>query len=381
MHYFRYRPYSEISLKELLYSEMYFSSIEECNDPFDSKTFYVFDNDKEKWSKLIKFSVERTNAIIPDRLLHSLVEHLSQKCPLTFEEALNKNLLEDFITTAPYESSLINFIAKRLQDILEVYKPPTRYFVSFSKVNSELLMWSHYANKHKGFCLVFKAIDGELNLSPNFEKDQIRRQTPNGLAAEMSYALPKKFKFSDIDYKQEVETLNAFLHMPVSVTVEASNEAEQLKITADQQIHYQQKGQNWVYENEARLILPPPPPWLFGGHIDYSKQERLFHYEPSQLAGIIYGARMTVEEKNRVKEVLEERKNLLDRISNYPRTVFRFVEFEARLSTHQRNVDIKPISIMGMPTTDKDFDRLYNEWLEGIGHLRDGNGSKRIKVN
>lgn len=381
MHYFRFRPNSEISLKELLYSEMYFSSTEECNDPFDSKTFYVFNDDKEKWSKLIKFSVERTNATITERLLKLLTEHLCQKCPLTFEEALNINLLEDFPTTSTSERTLIDFISKRIQDILHVYNPPTRYFVSFSKVNSELLMWSHYADKHKGFCLIFKSIDGKLNVSPNFKKDQIRRQTPNGIAAEMSYTLPDNFQFIDIDYKPEVETLNAFLHMPVYITGEANSEEEQLKISADQQSHYQQKGQNWFYENEARLILPPPPPWLFGGHIDYSKQERLFHYEPSQLAGIIYGARMTVEEKNRIKEVLEERKNLIDRISNYPKTVFRFVEFEAKLSTHQRNVDIKPISIMGMPTTDKDFDRLYQEWLEGVGHFRDGSSSKRINVN
>ncbi len=156
-------------------------------------------------------------------------------------------------------------------------------------------MWSHYADKHHGFCLIFKAIDGELNLSPHFEKHQIRRQTPNGLTAEMSYSLPKKFQFTDIDYKPEVETLDAFLHMPVYVSGDADSEEERLKISKEQQSHYLQKSQNWVYENEARLILPPPPSWLFGGHFDYSKQERLFHYEPSQLAGIIYGSRMTVE--------------------------------------------------------------------------------------
>ena len=90
---------------------------------------------------------------------------------------------------------------------------------------------------------------------------------------------------------------------------------------------------------------------------------------------------MTVEEKNRVKEVLKERKNMLDRISNYNRTVFNFVEFEAKLSTNQRNVEIKPISLMNRPTTDKDFDRLYKEWCEGIGYLRNENGSRRIQVD
>ncbi len=53
MLYYRFRTFSELTLKELLYNEMYFASPEECNDPFDSKTFYTFPSDKYRWSKLI----------------------------------------------------------------------------------------------------------------------------------------------------------------------------------------------------------------------------------------------------------------------------------------------------------------------------------------
>lgn len=135
MFYYRYRPYNEVSIKELLYNEIYFSSPEECNDPFDSKTFYEFGGNKEMWNKVIKFSIERTNATIPDQLLHLLAEYICKKCPLTFDEAHGADLLDGFPTNQPNDKALINFTGKRIQDLFGIYKPATRYFVSFSKVN------------------------------------------------------------------------------------------------------------------------------------------------------------------------------------------------------------------------------------------------------
>jgi Protein of unknown function (DUF2971) len=383
MHYFRYRSFSEISLKELLYSEIYFSSPEECNDPFDSKTFYVFNNDKEKWLKTILFACKSFGIPLRSELLEQLTEFICNQCPLTFDEATSKNLLNGF-TSLSDENTLINYLSKSIQEVLKLYRPATRYFVSFSKTNSEPLMWSHYADKHNGYCLIFKAINGELNLSPNHKKDQIRRQTPNGLAIDMSYSLPKSFKFINIDYKTEVEELNAFLHMPVYVSGDTEDEEENIKIRIEQESHYSQKGQSWFYENESRLILPPPPSYLFGEHVEYTKQERLFHYEPSQLVGIIYGARMTDDDRNRVREILKERKKWADRTNDYKRTVFNFIEFQAKLSVNQRSVEIDPISIISyksIPTTDTDFERLYAEWKEGIGHERENNSSKRVKIS
>ena len=359
---------------------MYFSSPEECNDPFDSKTFYVFDNNKDKWTKLLKFSLEQTNATISKDFLQIMVDFLCASCPLTFDTAANSNFLEDFPSKTVEQSALVNFIAVRIKAILAIYKPPTKYFASFSKLNSESLMWSHYANKHTGFCLIFKAIDGELKLSPKFKKDQIIRKTPNGIANEMSYTLPESFKFKDIEYKRDVESLDAFLHMPVAVTGDVSNQREAGKLSTQRESHYLQKGQSWFYESETRLTLPPPPPWLFGEQITYSRQERLFHYEPSQLAGIIYGARISIEDKIRIQEILKERKNFINEVSNYSRTVFNFVEFEAKLSTNQRQLNIEPISLNGKPTIDKDFKRLYKEWQEGYGYKRENSSSRLIQV-
>ena len=156
MFYYRYRPYNEVSVKELLYNEIYFSSPEECNDPFDSKTFYEFGPDKNMWNNLVKFSLEHTMAAVPKKIIEQVVDYLSSGCPMTFDQAYSTNLLASFPINNPNERNLINFVGTCIQGILRVYRPATRYFVSFSKVNSEPLMWSHYADKHKGFCLVFR---------------------------------------------------------------------------------------------------------------------------------------------------------------------------------------------------------------------------------
>src|SRR5665648_867808 len=105
-------------------------------------------------------------------------------------------------------------------------------------------------------------------------------------------------------------------------------------------------------------MLQPPIPWLFGEHFDYTQQERLFHYQPSQLVGIIYGARTEVSEKNRIKEILKERSDWLSYSAIEKTIEFNFVEFEAKLATDQRKVEIIPTGLMTyhtIPVSDPDF--------------------------
>ena len=158
MHYFRYRPYSELSLKELLYSEMYFASTEECNDPFDSKTFYSFLGDVNKWSNLITLACKPFLNLLSEPFIKELSEFICNQCPLTYEEAINKNLLAGFSTNLLDNTIAISQISIFIQSFLKVYQPDDRYFVSFSRKSDDPLMWSHYANNHRGFCLIFKSI-------------------------------------------------------------------------------------------------------------------------------------------------------------------------------------------------------------------------------
>lgn len=386
MLYYRFRPFNEFSLKELMYNEMYFASTEECNDPFDSKTFYTFDKDEEKWVNfiLLALSKAKPKPNITGEQLKKLTEFFCKKCPLTFDELIEDNILSDFIIKTNEENVLVDILQKSIPAIAKLYKPSQRYFVSFAKDPTEPLMWSHYANKHYGFCLIFRPHEGNIKQFEFRKKQQIRRKTPNSFVEEMSYSFSDKFKLIDIDYVDKVKSSNAFLQMPVIVSGDAKNEHHRDEIKNEQEKHYHQKGKSWNYEKEARLILSPPPSWLFGENVEYTNQERLFYYDPSHLVGIIYGSRLSEADKKRIQQIISDRKDWEIYFVERKKIVFNFVEFEARLSKNQREIEIEPIAIntyQRLTKSDKDFERLYNEWKDGWGSERDNKSSKRIKID
>ncbi len=87
MLYYKFRPASEVSFKELLYDELFFTSTEECNDPFDSKSFYEFSADKEKWMALIKFAID-AEGFGDHTDISKSSEAVCGLCPITFDEAI-----------------------------------------------------------------------------------------------------------------------------------------------------------------------------------------------------------------------------------------------------------------------------------------------------
>ena len=56
---FRFRPYSAISLKELMYGEMYFSYDYELNDPFDHKKNLIINEKNVYVTNFLIFSALR----------------------------------------------------------------------------------------------------------------------------------------------------------------------------------------------------------------------------------------------------------------------------------------------------------------------------------
>jgi hypothetical protein len=224
--------------------------------------------------------------------------------------------------------------------------------------------------QNRGFCLIFRPINGAIKQFEFRRKRGFRRKTANSFAKEMSYQVSNEFKFIDIQYLQKVKQSNAFLHMPVAVSGDAKNEAHREQIRKEQESHYAQKSVSWKYETEARLILSPPPSWLFGEHVHFTNQERLFHYDPCHLVGIIYGTRMTENQKERIREILKERDDWNLYYPNYKNGDFNFMEFDAILSSNERALDIVPYAIstyQRIYAEDKNFEKLYKEWREYIG--------------
>ena len=56
MHYYRFRSSGELAIKELMYDEIYFTSTNKCNDPFDGKAFLSFEADIDRWRHLLELA-------------------------------------------------------------------------------------------------------------------------------------------------------------------------------------------------------------------------------------------------------------------------------------------------------------------------------------
>ena len=118
------------------------------------------------------------------------------------------------------------YIEKEKKDAINLRNDT--WLSSFSKVNDSLLMWSHYCWNHSGICV-------------GLDLEKIMANVP-GMGVGMIYFNPLVF---EVKYQDILERPKAY-H------------------TAEDIFHYQlqTKAKDWVYEQEVRLVIEKPHPWL-----------------------------------------------------------------------------------------------------------------------
>jgi hypothetical protein len=140
------------------------------------------------------------------------------------------------------------------------------------------------------------------------------------------------------------------------------------KYMSELEVQKRTKHFSWSYEKEFRAVLNSPKSWLFGKKFELSKQNRLFHYHPDHLVGIIFGSRMSFENNKRIKEIITERDRNAD-FGEYNRLMSSFVLFDSRISHNSRDVKLFPNEILNggswYSKDDDKFDSLYKEWNDG----------------
>ncbi len=109
-------------------STVYFPSPSQFNDPFDCKIALSLHGTQEEWKKffLKKFKIYKPNLSPSDRLIEA--NRLARR-------GSYKNL-DPMISTRAAKSAGV---------------------FCLSAVNDDILMWSHYANAHRGICIGFRA--------------------------------------------------------------------------------------------------------------------------------------------------------------------------------------------------------------------------------
>ncbi|MDK2826595.1 MAG: hypothetical protein PWQ44_1775 [Methanolobus sp.] len=237
---FKYRQIDEEghTFSILENQELYFNLPSEFNDPFDCMVDTVYEGDEGEWNSFLEEGI--SNPENRDNFI--------------------KNMLENGIMKINSDHSNI----KKLQISGDIFSETDSYFrvYCFTQEKDNILMWSHYANNHKGICLSFRFYPGD---DFNFFKLDSRMHPLYPVNYQND--LPKQVNFL-INY--EPRDLLSFLFT---------------------------KHTNWKYENEHRLIIPTS---------DFNKGIYIKNFDKKDLEGIIFGLRTPIKHMEKINKIIHK---------------------------------------------------------------------------
>lgn len=369
MHIYRYRPNGLLSQKGLLYDEWYFASREELNDPIEMQSKFEFNGNSPEIWKLIStnFSKDANDAQI-------IATYLANLSPISYER-----LLQDFerhkqtiisITFKDKTTTIREILEFRkkldtLESTLSLFSPGSGYSVSLSKNPSDMLMWSHYASSHQGYCIIYRPIDGHLHQCPNRTKQSLQ------VSSAHSAHIGHRFKINEVHYSDQLDAIDAFSLLPCHLTgYPHLPEPDRLQYHSNIQNQLLTKNKCWEYEKECRLLLPQPSKYI-SGESAYSNLQRLFYYDFGQIAGIIFGARMPEHEKKTIREIVNLKlKNRFANLGAHDKKtyVFDFLFQEVDICASSRTVNIRDLELHSMGSTlspgSEYYVRQLKKWKE-----------------
>lgn len=291
---FRFRRYSQYSIDALKEDQIWGTSIWEFNDPYECVPCYNL----ETLCTMINNSLEGRRFL---ELINGLKEgkflpEIKRVCPSIEIEQIIKNI-PDQISKEDIDEKLCIF-----KNYLNIFIGTTfeemvnRFYISiqkeealkqiacFSEQNDSTLMWGHYADSHKGFCLEYDFSTILNNCSQNC----VDIRSCNNFMLNYSLA--------PIIYKE-----NRFDATSYFATVTQALLCEQNKIPME--LYYEDtlliskclltKSKDWEYENEWRLFTPRL-------NDQYKPYEKITSLRP---VALYMGAKITKEHENELYEI------------------------------------------------------------------------------
>ena len=178
--------------------ELYFASPSQFNDPFDSKTTYNFGsmNDSER-------------RLFIDKLLDSgkkSFDRMEPKTPYEFNVAMIEKMMIEY--PAVFQSSALEIEHEIAEKVLGI--------ISMSATWNNLLMWSHYAKYHTGYCVGFN--ENKLRNSGSFKLGGMVMYAKDNAFPKIHPMMDRKqtffkrtfIKSAEWEYEQEYRFLNEF---------------------------------------------------------------------------------------------------------------------------------------------------------------------------
>jgi hypothetical protein len=259
---------AEHAIDNLRNERLKVSKSEDFNDPFE---ILVADcsmpNTYEEFEYKIRFNTSFRNFFIEillrrepstskNKLKNHIFKHLNKSTGKKYFEIFKEKEVE-------YAKTARNELDRKLR------------ICCFSNLSfeSSTLMWSHYADSHKGIVV---AID------------------PNSIALTQD----RNDFFQQIDYPRSKERV-------LVKYLEVENNSEQEKIRSS----WKTKSKEWEYEKEIRWFIPVEQ-CIEEVHFDHNKQEEVKLWfkkiNPQSIKSICFGLNCTEKDKGKIRKLVKE---------------------------------------------------------------------------
>lgn len=230
---YKYQPCESYALNNLREKQIWFSKPESFNDPFDSD---------------INFAL----ADITDKNLKPLFDSCRESAP--DKNAFDSKYIQGGKINDKFRDDIVSFTIQATEQVKQ-NQWKQKGIACFSEENDNLLMWSHYARGHQGFCLEF-----DTSFSP--------------------------FKSIKTQNLLKVSYPETNLYPPLSIKDIPHNLPSLVKTQLGT------KSFHWHYENEWRIFA--------------SIGNKSYSFEKAALAGVYLGCRMKDEDKNTIATILAD---------------------------------------------------------------------------
>ncbi len=192
---YRYSKLDEYFYQQLISNELWFSRPTQFNDPYDCNICFAYKPpEKERKKKVVHYTFKSPT-------------------PKKLESAAKKNI-NKYLKKSVSEINENQYLYDLSQNLIN-----NQGLCCFSSVNDNLLMWSHYANSHKGVCV-------------GYDVELLRQSFPNSKIASFGWVQYGK-RFPKVDFiKNELQSLNRVVRY---------------------------KSIDWEYEKEIRIMSTPGP--------------------------------------------------------------------------------------------------------------------------
>jgi len=266
---YRYRDFSEKNINALENNRLYFSIPEYFNDPYDNLIYA----DAEQIIKNVA-----TNIGIG---MKDYLERLNKKNPILAGPATAVwygNKREEFL------EGFLEDIVKSVEAIKEKVRKNVK-IICFSKIYDSMLMWSHYADNHKGFMLAYAQEDIVNALRYDKTETKIERKTQ---------LEPVEYVEDKVDLTEEIENYARSRRPNLGDVILPDGNIPQPKLRK----MITQKAVDWSYEHEWRLIPRT---------IDLEKESPLCYIECVPIA-VVLGAKCEEKNKEKILKIAHNKK-------------------------------------------------------------------------